>query len=305
MSVEKKPLVSVIIITYNSSQYVMETLESIKSQTWDNIELIVTDDCSKDNTVEICSAWLKENEKRFHKTQLITVPQNTGISANCNRGLQATSGEWIKTIAADDVLLDTCISDNLDYAQRVPEASFIVSDVVEIDENSNILAEQSVNEGLLFFSKITSVKKQLKEYSRWPAFLNTPSVFSKRDLAVVANNFDEEFRIYEDMAMVFRIISRGVKIHYLNKPTVKYRIHPNSISRSIKMDLVREKEAFGIFNKYQKKNLKIFNPLDLSVFYENWLRFKYKGTYGFKGISFLRKFSLFYWYMKLNGVKSY
>lgn len=46
------PLVSVIVITYNSAQYVVETLDSVYSQTYENIELIVTDDCSQDNTIE-------------------------------------------------------------------------------------------------------------------------------------------------------------------------------------------------------------------------------------------------------------
>lgn len=55
----KNPLVSVIVITYNSSKYVLETLNSVAAQTYDNIELIISDDCSKDNTVEICRNWLK------------------------------------------------------------------------------------------------------------------------------------------------------------------------------------------------------------------------------------------------------
>ena len=51
------PLVSIVVITYNSAEYVLETLESAKAQTYQNIELIVSDDCSADNTVETCSRW--------------------------------------------------------------------------------------------------------------------------------------------------------------------------------------------------------------------------------------------------------
>jgi alpha-1,3-rhamnosyltransferase len=54
----QKPLVSVVIITYNSSKYVLETLESAKAQTYQNIELIVSDDCSTDDTVEKCREWI-------------------------------------------------------------------------------------------------------------------------------------------------------------------------------------------------------------------------------------------------------
>ena len=63
-------LVSIITPTYNSAKYVLETLESIKSQTYHNIELIISDDASQDNTVDICELWLKENKERFRNSDL-------------------------------------------------------------------------------------------------------------------------------------------------------------------------------------------------------------------------------------------
>src|SRR5438309_3687253 len=95
------PLVSVIVLTYNSAITVLETLESIKQQTFRNIELIITDDCSKDNTVEICSNWLNSNKGIFVRVIILEVDKNTGTSANCNRGLKASTGQWIKFIAGD------------------------------------------------------------------------------------------------------------------------------------------------------------------------------------------------------------
>ncbi|MBH2024900.1 MAG: glycosyltransferase, partial [Flavobacteriales bacterium] len=83
----RNPLVSVVVITYNSSKYVMETLESVKAQTYENIELIISDDGSTDHTIEMCRVWLAQNNNRFPKTKLLTVEENTGIPANCNRGV--------------------------------------------------------------------------------------------------------------------------------------------------------------------------------------------------------------------------
>ena len=85
----ENPLVSIIVITYNSSKYVLETLESAKAQTYQNIELIISDDGSQDETVELCEKWLAENKDRFIDSQIITVEKNTGIPANCNRGVKA------------------------------------------------------------------------------------------------------------------------------------------------------------------------------------------------------------------------
>ena len=77
----EQPLVSIIVITYNSSKYVLETLESAKAQTYQNIELIVSDDCSTDNTVEICQNGSKTKNDLF-VMKLITVEKHRH-PANC------------------------------------------------------------------------------------------------------------------------------------------------------------------------------------------------------------------------------
>ena len=296
-----QPLVSIVIITYKSSAYVLETLESAKAQTYRDIELIVTDDCSPDNTVEICKDWIEKNKDRFVRTELITVPVNTGISLNCNRGIKASSGEWIKIIAGDDILKDNCIADLLNFADENPEAEFIISDLEEIDGQSRpVLPKTTQDNGLRHFLKGQTAKEQLKKYARWPEFLNSPTFFFKKKTMEDIGNYDGEFKIYDDMCLIFKINGNNKKIYFLNKSTVKYRIHENAISRDSNklINEKRDKEAYEIFKKYRKKHLSIFNPIDLSVYYECWLSYRYKGFYGHKGLAVLNKLSLFYWYSK-------
>ncbi|MCU4166651.1 glycosyltransferase family 2 protein [Carboxylicivirga caseinilyticus] len=108
-------LVTVAVCTYNSSEYIIETLESIAKQTYMEIELIVSDDASNDNTIDLVEEWLNSeiNKHRFIKSQLLKVKKNTGVPANANRALNASNGKWIKYIGADDVLLPSCITDNI------------------------------------------------------------------------------------------------------------------------------------------------------------------------------------------------
>ncbi|MDY9918308.1 MULTISPECIES: glycosyltransferase [Proteiniphilum] len=303
MTQTDNPLVSVILVTYNSAPYVVETLESVKKQTWKNIEIIISDDGSTDNTILLCSGWIERNEDRFVSIKLITVEKNTGIPSNCNRGLRAANGEWIKMIGGDDKLLRNAVTDNLTYARCFPDASFIISDVQEIDENGMLIRDSVINKGLIFFSSLPTAKKQLKNYSRWPFFLNSPTFFFKRELIDKIDYIDEEFRIFEDMTTLVRVMENGIKLYYMRKPTVAYRVHRSSISRSLQMDEFRKKETFRFFRKYRKPHLNPFNPIDLSVHYESWLIFKYKGFNGRKGFTILRKFSLFYWYLRVNGIK--
>lgn len=296
------PLVSVIIITYNSAQYVIETLESVKSQSWRHIELIITDDCSTDNTIPICQEWLQNNSHFFVNTHLITTVYNTGTPANCNRGLKKATGDWIKTISGDDILLPNCISDNLNYAKQ-SNAIFIVSYIHKIDESGKTLSDKIVNTGLEYIVNLPTAKKQLKAYSRWPTFLNTPTFFCKKEIMKLIDYNDEDFRIYEDMTVIYRVTRMNVKVSYMNKTTVGYRIHAESVSRNNKMEEMRKKEAYRVFKKYRVKNLNILNPIDLSIYYESWLRYKYKGINGRKGVATLNKLSLFYWYLRLLGIR--
>lgn len=305
MKTTDKPLVSVIVIAYQSSRFMLETLESIKSQTWENIELVISDDGSTDETVPTCLRWLNENRQRFINTTLLTVAHNTGIPANCKRGLDAAKGQWVKFIAADDALLEECIASNMEVISRNEDVSFIISDLVEMDEQSRTIRTSPKNDGLTYFMKYQgSRKEQLKAYARWPAFLNTPTFFYRRELLDDVFDSKLELKIFEDTSAIFRIINNGARVFYLRKPTVRYRIHSNAVSRCKKLDDDRERELHMIYMKYRRAYLSPYNLIDLSVFYESWLRFKYKGIRGHKGISILEKFSLFYWHLKLNGLKA-
>ena len=109
------PLVSVVVISYNASKSIIETLDSIKSQTYSPLELIIADDCSKDDTAIKCKDWLTVNQGRFVRSKLIVNEENKGISANFNIGIQASTGEWIK-IFGDDILLPDAIEKNVAFA---------------------------------------------------------------------------------------------------------------------------------------------------------------------------------------------
>ena len=123
------PLVSVAVIAYNSAEYILETLESIKAQTYDNIELIVSDDCSSDNTLDICRKWIDDNQTRFINVRIVESPTNPGQSGNYNRAFDACTGEWIKEIDGDDALMPDCISTYMQYAANHPDVQCIFSKI--------------------------------------------------------------------------------------------------------------------------------------------------------------------------------
>lgn len=300
----EKTLVSVIVVAYQSDKFILDTLESIKLQTWSDIELIITDDASTDKTLQICNDWVEANKSRFIDTTILTVEENTGIPSNCDRGLSAAKGTWVKFIGADDILLENCIRDNMKTIISNPKVSLIISDLVEINATGQTLRVSPKNEGLNYFMKNQATKqKQLKAYARWSAFLNTPTFFYRRDLIKDIFNPDLDLKIHEDTFAIFKIINNGAKIYYLKRPTVKYRIHPKAISRDISLNDKREEEAYAIYKRYRREYLSAFNPIDLSVLFENWLRFRFKGINGHNGVTLFRKLSLFYWHLRAKGIE--
>ncbi|MBB3185995.1 glycosyltransferase family 2 protein [Microbacter margulisiae] len=229
---QENPLVSIIVITYNSAKYVVETLESTKAQTYQNIELIVSDDCSTDETVESCRNWLNLNKGRFVRTKLITSDRNTGIPANCNRGLFEATGEWLKFIAGDDILYSSGIMQAIKFIQTNP-AIVIFDSIVDIyNDDLSILYERKTG-NTQFYTKSKTAQEQLVLFSNnlnKPRIISTVGIFVKNVLFRELGGYNLTFPLLEDAPMWFKVLKSGHKIHYLPSPTVKYRKHQDGVS---------------------------------------------------------------------------
>ncbi|HIP33762.1 MAG TPA: glycosyltransferase [Bacteroidia bacterium] len=240
-----EPLVSIIIITYNSSKYVIETLESAKNQTYKNIELIISDDCSTDNTIKICEDWLKKNKYRFIRTNIITTEKNTGIPANCNRGLKDAKGKWIKYIAGDDFLINNAIELYLNYIKLNDNVKFLHANIKVFGNNLSKDNQLKYSDSVkyLFNQDGISAQKQFQILLRInPVF--APTTFIKRSLFLKYGSFEEKFKLWEDRPMWLKFTKNGVKLHYMDIITVNYRKSEDSIQ--VKKDITKIYSEFSI-----------------------------------------------------------
>lgn len=262
-SADKNPLVSIIVITYNSAKFVLETLESAKAQTYQNIELIVSDDFSADSTVEICRTWIENNKERFVRTDLITAPHNTGIPANCNRGVKAAKGEWIKYIAGDDILLENCLDDYISFVRNDPDAKIINANQIKFDDHHELVSD--IQNFRIHSDDVTSEEqyKYLLRHNR----VGAPAIFIKRALITDMGGFDETFRLMEDYPMWLKITRNGIKILYIKNVTVKYRANSgiSSKNNSYNGDLITKTKVttIDIRMKYCLKDLTVPEQFDL------------------------------------------
>ena len=122
-----EPLVSVCIPAYNNAAYIKETIDSILKQTWKNLELVICDDKSKDNTIEVIES-IKDDRIRLCKNE-----KNLGMSGNWNKCLHECKGEFIKLICADDMLRKDAIEKEVRALIEHPKAVLAESDTQLFD----------------------------------------------------------------------------------------------------------------------------------------------------------------------------
>lgn len=247
---ENEPLVSIVVITYNSSKFVIETLDSAKSQTYKNIELIISDDCSKDDTVDVCRKWLNENNDLFVNTELIEASENTGIPGNCNRGLYASNGKWIKMIAGDDILLNNCIEKFINETIKFRLEKFFSSSIYEM--KNDVVDRISIPPERIMKG---NAAKQKINFLKYLSYIFGPSIFMERDTLLSLGGFDERYQGVEDYPLYLKITKAGYRFQLLNEPTVIYRIHDESITKKINSQFSQsfskhmEEVAYGMMSE--------------------------------------------------------
>ncbi len=275
---ELKPLVSVVIVTYNSSKFIIETLDSVKEQTYSNIELIISDDYSKDNTIELCEQWRSEHCKRFRRIQIIKSEKNTGISANGNRGFLASKGLWIKGLAGDDLIIPTAIEEFVNHINIHKEKLVVFS---KIDLFGNLSNEEQYfywENNYKLFDKLRTVKEQLFQLKFSNNFIPATSLFIRKDFFKIIGGFDEDISLLDDRPLWIKCLQHGQLLTIINQRLVNYRLSDSSIQSNKRMKI-----AYSIFRiKYvfENKNLsnffvKSYRQLDEKNLINNFLYLLY------------------------------
>lgn len=221
-------LVTVIVPTYNSSRTVIETLDSVYNQTYQDIELIVTDDGSKDESVSICSEWLASHAGRFLRTKLIESHVNTGVSANNNRALKEVKGSWCKFIAADDRLLPRCIELFINYVTVHPDHRIVFAKVVGFG-NMEAAKKWPFKNVKWLFDNLSF--KEMKILLTQTNFLPAASTFIKKDVFDEIGFFDESIPLLEDWPFWIKAVFHDIQLHFYDEYVAEYRFSTSSVSQ--------------------------------------------------------------------------
>ena len=218
------PLVTILAVSYNQEKYVLETLNSIKAQTYPNIQLIIADDGSKDNTKQLIRGWIAEHRPG---TLFLDHPINMGLTRNLNSASSYILGEYYQHIGCEDNMLPNKIELQVNYFLQHPEADIIYSDMYIMDENG-VLFDKSMYERPLsedFYPFTGDVYCQMIKR----CFITTPTHLIKTSVRTELGGYNEKLDI-DDFDFWMRASRRGYSFYYHPEKTMQYRIVPGSLS---------------------------------------------------------------------------
>lgn len=216
-------LVSIIIPAYNTEKYIENCLRSITNQTYNNLEIIVIDDGSTDETYKLCKSWENKDERLR-----IIKKSNTGVSDTRNIGIKLANGKYIVFIDSDDYVSDDYVEtlvDNIGDAQMVCGEYYYVINGKIVTHNSYL--DDGSSESI---SNIDAVNLMHKKNSFQGYLWN--KIFLKN--IILDNNifFETDVKIWEDMLFCIQYLSKIEKVFYYNKPIYYYIKRENSALNS-------------------------------------------------------------------------
>jgi glycosyltransferase involved in cell wall biosynthesis len=219
------PLVTIICLCYDHETFVIETLNSVINQSYNNIELIIVDDFSADNSRQVIKDWLIN----FPKIQFITNEKNLGNTKSFNKALKLAKGDYIIDLAADDVLLPNCVHFQLEKFEKsdFPNLGVVYGNAELITENGSFDS---------YYFAVDSNQKVIEKRVIGNIYINvlsggnslcSVSAMIKKEVLEDLSGFDENL-YYEDLDFWIRA-SRKYNFDFIDRILIQKRTVKNSL----------------------------------------------------------------------------
>lgn len=210
--------VSIIMACHNCSAYIDEAVRSILNQTYSDLELILIDDCSTDNTLEIAKRYQAQDDRILVQS----LPVNSGPSTARNEGIRVSRGEWIGILDSDDVAMPSRLEEQIKLVDSIKDLIMVGSNSISIDANGRVLKVNKYP---------TNHQKLVKRLHSKRAFPAHSSMAYKKDIINKLEGFNPRYVQSEDYDLWLRLSEMG-RMASIGKPLVKIRKHAQNISNA-------------------------------------------------------------------------
>ncbi len=210
--------VTVIMACHNSSAYLDEAVRSVLDQTLGNLELILIDDCSTDNTIEIGKHYQIEDDR----VSVIALPVKSGPACARNAGIRLARGEWVGILDSDDIAMPSRFEEQLRLANSDKKLVMVGSGAMSIDKDGHVIKE---------YRYPTDHKDLVRKLYSLQAFLPHSSIVYRRDAVRRLAYFNPRYSLSEDYDLWLRLSEVG-EMASIDEPLVKIRKHERNVSNS-------------------------------------------------------------------------
>lgn len=217
---DNTPLVSVVIPCYNHDNFVKKSIQSVIDQTYQNIELIIIDDGSKDDSISKIEDMVPECKQRFSRFEFRHRP-NKGLSATLNEALEWCDGKYFALLASDDFIVPHKTSVQVEFLEQHPDVNAIFSGVKLVDNDNQEISTSIRQPGFYTFERIIMNKHD------FPAATQLLRLDAVREVG----GYNPDIAL-EDWYMWLKLSEIG-KIYYLDDVLGAYRQHDTNFSANI------------------------------------------------------------------------
>ena len=227
MSVEKNksPKVSIVLTSYNHANYIDKTIESVLNQTYQDYELIILDNKSTDNSMEVIKSF---NDKRI---KVIENPNNIGMVMSINKGIEASSGQYIANLCADDIWKPTKLEAQMKAFELNKSIAATFTKVEVINESGEMVDSKHSYQRIFDKAENKDRISWLKYFFKHGNCICFPSSLVKKSVYNELGVFDSRYQIALDIDMWMRICM-NYEIHIVEERLTNFRSGENSISSS-------------------------------------------------------------------------
>lgn len=227
---KEQPLVSVFLPTYNQQEFIAESIESVLNQDFENLEIVVGDDCSQDNTWAIVQEYQRNYPAKIKAFRNL---QNLGITGNFNEVLKRCTGKYIAIAAGDDLFLPGKLCKQVKVMEEDQSIVLCYHDV-EVFNSEDGKTLRYWNHGPSSNPPVTGDAETVarKVIEQGTAFIEAVSVMARRD-SIPAEGFNQHIPVASDWLMWIEILAgagREKKVKYISDVLARYRRHSSNIT---------------------------------------------------------------------------
>ena len=218
----RKTMISIITTSYNYEEFIIETIKSIQAQTYSDWELIIVDDASCDNSVEVIKSFCEDK-----RIKLICHNKNKGLTQSVKTGLKYAKGDWIAFLESDDLWAENALEERVQAIRNNPQVGIIFNDVEEFGDKKAVLAvKNNIERNRARISKLNFPKNIFYDLNIENFLLTFSAVMIKKETLDVCP-LDTPIDALLDW-WIFIHVSFNCTAFYINKKLTKWRQHKNS-----------------------------------------------------------------------------